>query len=313
MDTRQVRRGGRLVAGLGALVLMAAACGEDSSEVSVGNAPVIVATTSIWADVVGNVACDGSAVVESLIPAGGDPHGFEPSLADRGLLESAAPIVANGLSLEEGLEDTLGSVEAEGTPVIRLAEHVDTIESSNSADDPHVWFDPKRVSDALSVLADRLVEDAGLDERTVHGCLTAYQDELAHVDAEIADLVAAVPSARRRLVTNHDSLGYFADRYGLELLGTVIPSSSTLAETNPAALEELAELIEDTGVPVIFSEAQRSADDAEALADRIGGVDVIALLTGSLGGPNSGSDTYVDFLRSAGRLIADGLLPGEDR
>ena len=241
------------------------------------------------------------------------PHEFEPSLADRARLESAALIVANGLSLEERLEDTLVSVEAAGTPVIRLTDHVDIIASSSSGPDPHVWFDPTRISDALSVLAGHLVEDAGLEKQTVDDCMVAYREELDRVDAVIAELVATVPAGRRELVTNHDSLGYFADRYGLEILGTVIPSSSTLAETNPAALEQLAELIEDNGVRAIFSDARQSPDDAEALADRVGLAEVVPLLTGGLGDAESGSATYVDFLLTNARCIVAGLLAGEDR
>lgn len=313
METRHAGGRGRLVAGLGALALISAACADDEAVGGRRGAPVVVATMSIWADVVANVACDGSAEVESLIPAGGDPHEFEPSLADRARLESAALIVANGLSLEEGLEDTLVSVEAAGTPVIRLTDHVDIIASSSSGPDPHIWFDPTRISDALPVLAEHLVEDAGLEKQTVDDCMVAYREELDRVDAMIAEMVATVPADRRELVTNHDSLGYFADRYGLEILGTVIPSSSTLAETNPAALEQLAELMEDNGVRTIFSDARQSPDDAEALADRVGVAEVVSLLTGGLGDAESGSGTYVDFLLTNARLIVAGLLPSEDR
>ena len=197
--------------------------------------------------------------------------------------------------------------------MIRLTDHVDIVASSRSGPDPHIWFDPIRISDALSVLAEHLVEDAGLEKQAVDDCMVAYREELDRVDATIVELVATVPADRRKLVTNHDSLGYFADRYGLEILGTVIPSSSTLAETNPAALEQLAELMEANGVRAIFSEARESPDDAEALADRVGVAEVVSLLTGGLGDAESGSGTYVDFLLTNARLIVAGLLMGEDR
>jgi zinc/manganese transport system substrate-binding protein len=344
-----------------AAVLLASGCGsdDDDGQTSAGvdapeGAPVVLVTTSIWADVVSNVACDGLASVEAMIPVGGDPHGYEPSLRDRERMGEAAVIVANGLLLEETLEDTIDAVEAEGTPVVHLADFVETIEFAEGADehadegeddehadegedadegegdehadegedaedgdehadegheggDPHIWFDPLRVQSVLVPLADVLVAEAGLDRTAVDGCVAAYSDELARVDGEVEGLLATIPDGRRTLVTNHEALGYFADRYGFELLGAVIPSPSTLAETNPSELEELASAITDAGVPAIFAESQHSSDDADALAAQIGDVDVVTLFTDSLGEAGSGADTYVGLLRTDAELIAGAL------
>ena len=314
MQTRQRRCCGRSAVGLVAFVLVVAACGDvetDAEDVET-DAPLIVATTSIWADVVSGVACDGSVKIETVIPSGGDPHGFEPSLADRGQLESSVLVIANGLSLEEGLEHTLEAVEVEGTPVFRMTDHIDTIASTSGAngsgsDDPHVWFDPIRVSEALPELADELVRSAGLDPREVASCLNEYRTVLIELDAEIVELTAGIAPELRNLVTNHDALGYFADRYGFEVIGTVLPSSSTLAEANPSALEELAEAMEEASVRAIFVEAQHSAPDAEALAERVGDVELITLPTGGLGEPGQESDTYVGMLRTLTRRIVEGL------
>ncbi len=297
------RRGALLVSAAATLGLLATACGADGpAEPADAAAQTILVTTSIWGDVVANVACGGEARVELIVPAGADAHGFESSLADRARLEDAALVVANGLGLEGGLDDTLAAVERTGVPVLRLAEHVET-----DAGDPHVWFDPRRVSAALDVLAQRLVADAGLDQAEVDACVEAYRAELEALDGEIAELVVAVPAAARTLVTNHEVLGYFADRYGFEIVGTVIPAASTLAQASPARLEELAELIEETGVPAIFAESQHGTDDADALASRVGGVTVVALFTETLGEPGSGADTYVGFMRTNARLIVDAL------
>ena len=127
------------------------------------------------------------------------------------------------------------------------------------------------------------------------------------MDSEVVDLVEEIPVERRVLITNHDSLGYFADRYGFEVLGTVIPVPSGLAATNPAQLEELAQLIIEHDARAVFAESQHSTDDAEALADRVGPVDVVTLFTGTLGGPGSGAESYVDFLRTNARLVVGGL------
>ena len=112
---------------LAAVALIAGGCGNDDSAES-GDVPTVIATTSIWADVVANVACDGLAEVSTIIPPGGDPHAFQPSLSDRGRMENAALIVANGLFLEEGLGDTIDAVEEAGTPVFRMTDHVSIIE-----------------------------------------------------------------------------------------------------------------------------------------------------------------------------------------
>ena len=177
----------------------------------------------------------------------------------------------------------------------------------HSGADPHVWFDPVRVSATLGELAEHLTDDAGLAPDAVADCLSRYQADLAQLHDELVEILSAVAPADRRLVTDHDALGYFADRYGFEVIGTVIPSVSTLAETNPAALEELAEVIAETGVRAIFAEDHRSDDTIQALASRAGPVEVATLYTGSLGQPGSGADTYAGFMRTNAGIIADAL------
>ena len=381
-----------------------------------------MATTSIWADIVANVACDGQAEVITLIPPGGDPHAFQPSLQDRGRMESAVMIVANGLDLEEGLGDTLEAVEEAGTPVFHMADHIETIGFApgmelehheeeddhgdeegeeeegdhgdeegeeeeddhgdeegeeeeddhgdeegeeeedeehheeeedeedegedhheededegedhgeedededhgdededededhgeeeeghgHSGEDPHVWFDPIKVADALVPLSEALAAQAGLDAGALSACVTEYRGELIALDAEIEGILAPLDHENRLMLTNHDALGYFANRYDFELVGTVIPGGSSVGEANPAELQELIGLIEQTGVPAIFAESSHSSDDAEALA-REAGVEVVVLDTGSLGPSGSGSDTYLGFMRSNAQKIADSL------
>ncbi|MYK76818.1 MAG: zinc ABC transporter substrate-binding protein, partial [Acidimicrobiaceae bacterium] len=286
--------------------------------------PTILATTGIWADVVANVACNGLAEVETIIPVGGDPHGYEPSLQDRARMENAALVVANGLLLEESLEDTLHAVAESGTPVFEIAAGMDPIpygfdtghdhdededghDHAHGAEDPHVWFDPHRVAEALPALARVLTTEVGLDQAAVEACMASYVAELEAVDAEIAAKVEQLPAGSRKLVTNHEALGYFADRYGFEVIGTVIPSPSSMAQASPAGLEALAEIIEHEGIKAIFAETQHSVDDIEALATRVGDVDVVTLYTGSLGPAGSGAETYVGFLRTNTDLIVDAL------
>ena len=225
-------------------------------------------------------------------------------------MENAELIVANGLLLEESLNDTIEAVESAGTPVVRVAEGLDTLGTSTAEDqsgnDPHVWFDPIRVAATLPAIATAL-EDVGFDRAALDECVDAYEAELVSLDEEVAGIVAELPEDQRVFVTNHDSLGYFADRYDFEILGSVIPSASTLAQTNPAELEELAESIEAAGVTAIFVETQHSSSDAHALADRVGDVEVVALLTGTLDEPGTEGSTYLGWLLQNAHLIVEGL------
>ncbi len=170
-----------------------------------------------------------------------------------------------------------------------------------------MWLDPHRVSEALPALAGVLTADVGLDPGAVEECLSSYQAELAAVDADIAAHVGELPAESRKLVTNHDVFGYYAARYGFEVIGTVIPSPSSMAQTSPAVLEELAETIEHEGIKAIFAETQHSLDDIEALAARVGDVEVVTLYTGSLGPVGSGADTYIGYLHTNTDLIVDAL------
>ncbi|WP_419914828.1 metal ABC transporter solute-binding protein, Zn/Mn family [Candidatus Poriferisodalis sp.] len=429
---RRIRKSGLVVAA--AAALFAAACTGTDAETDAADAtdassavPLVVTTTSIWGDVVSNVGCEDSVSVTTLIPQGGDPHTFEPSLRDRETMDAADLVVVNGLGLEERLEDTLEAVAAEGVHVFEVAEHIDTIEfefsgghddhghddhdeedghddhdeddaheddhdeedghddhdeedghddhdeedghddhdeddaheddhdeedghddhdeedgheddhdeghdedghddhedddhghmdddhadeddhgHDHSGGDPHVWLDPQRVAGVLGELADELIH-AGADADTVNRCLDSYREALEDADAEIAEILDAVPADRRILITNHDAFGYFADRYGFEIVGTVIPSLSTAAETNPALLEELAEIIEHEGVPAVFSETTHSDADIQALATAAGNINVVQLLTGSLAPEGEDGDTLIGMLRFNAQAIADAL------
>jgi zinc/manganese transport system substrate-binding protein len=267
-----------------------------------GDDPVVVATTSIWADIVDRLDCADQFTVDALIPVGGDAHSFEPSMRDRGALADVALVVANGGGLEEQLGDTLDAVADDGTPVFEVFDHV------GDGGDPHLWFDPTVVAEAASPIADALVA-AGADAATTERCVDELVAELDDLDAELTEILSVIAPDRRLLVTNHDALERFAERYDLEILGTVLPGSSTLAEASPAELEQLSADIEAAGVPAIFAEALESTDEATTLAERLG-VDVVTLYTDSLGEEGSGAETYPDLMRFDARAIADALNEG---
>jgi zinc/manganese transport system substrate-binding protein len=282
-------------AGAGLLSGCGGGAGSDSGQAS-SDSPLI-ATTTIWADITSNVAC--GEPVASIIPNGADPHTFELSLRDREVLEGAAVIVANGGGLEEGLLDVLTAVAQEGADVVELTSHVEVVD-----DDPHVWQDPRRVAAAIDAI-EQAVVNSGRDASQVGRCADAYRAELEALDGEIADLLSAVPPERRVMVTNHDAFGYFADRYDVEVVGTVIPSSSTLGEASAGQLAALADMIEQQRVPAIFTERLGSATDAEALAERLG-VAVVELSSDALDS-DAPANSYIGMMRANAEAIAAAL------
>ena len=313
-------------AAVGAIVVLGAPISAVRADA--GERPVLVATLSIWADISDQVDCDDHFDVQSLIPVGGDAHSYEPSIRDRDALDDASLVVANGAGLEAQLHDTLDSVADDGTPVIEMAEHVTTrpMEGGGAdtatdetvgdehadeeghdqdGDDPHIWFDPTLIIEGLPALGAALVA-AGADETVTADCVATVTANLEELDAEISEILSVVPNDQRQLVTNHDALGYFANRYQFDVLGSVLPSSSTLVEASPAELDELADAIEAEDVPAIFAEALEATDDATTLGDRLG-VDVVTLYTDSLGEAGSGAETYVDMMLFDANAIATAL------
>lgn len=295
----------RFLAGL-LLAVIVASCGGSTSVVESASPDTnsILVTTSIWADVVDNLTCSEPGSFEPLIPPGADPHGYRPSIADAEATKRASVIIANGGGLEEPLEALIDRAESEGVTIIRLTEL-----AKEGAGDPHLWLDPTVAIEISPLLSDQLV-DAGLDRDRVVDCTDDYVATLEALDADLMDRVAHLDPEQRKLVTNHDALGRFAARYGFEVIGTVLPSTSTMAQTNPAELEALADLIAFSEVPAIFTEGGHEGEDAQALADRL---DIVAvgLQTDALGPEGSGFETYVDLMRTNTELIVAALGSGE--
>ena len=261
----------------------------------------VVATTSILGDIAANVVGD-EGEVEVLIPIGVDAHDFSPSSQQASLLAGADLVVANGLGLEAGLEDVLETVADDGVEVLELAPLVDPIEfRGGGAADPHFWMDPIRVGDAAVALGDALDDHrpGGWQDRAA-----AYAAAMSATDQEVAELLSALPGDRREMVTNHEAFGYFAERYGFEILGVVMPGGSTLAEPSSAELAALVDVMEQSGTTTIFAETTEPTTLADAVAAELGkDVEVVELFTESLGAPGSGAETLSEMLlTNAGRI-----------
>lgn len=175
--------------------------------------------------------------------------------------------------------------------------------------DPHFFLDPARMATAAEGVGAFLAENVeGVDADALDESVSAYVAELEDLDAEVEELLSAIDEDRRVLVTNHDVLGYFADRYGFEVVGTVIPSGATGDGASAGDLQDLAALVADEGVPAIFVDSSAPGGLAETIADEVDGdIAVVTLFTESLGETDSEAETYVDMVRINAERIADAL------
>ena len=291
---------------LTALVALIAVIGCSGTPDASGK-PLILATTSIVGDLVARVAGDG-AVVEVLIPVGADPHEFAPSAQQAARLRDAALVVTSGLGLEAGLADAIDAAADEGTRILELGPELDPLtlgDGDSDTPDPHWWLDPVRAARAVDLIAGRLGEVASgdWDDRAV-----AMAMELELLGEELRASLGTIPVERRTLITGHAAFGYFAERYGFEVIGVIVPGGATQAQTDPRALAELAGLIREEGVPAIFAETTLPTNVAEALAAEVGSeVRVVVLYTGSLGAHGTGADTYAGMMRTNVVRIMDAL------
>ena len=286
-----------------ALALIGAGCSTDQAD---DDRIRVVATTTILGDVAGNVA-GRDADVEVLMPIGASPHGFVPSSQQVAKLYTADLVVANGLDLEAGLADVLDAAKGDGVNVLEVAPHLDPLPFGDGDNlDPHVWMDPVRMMDTAWLIATELTAVApSVDwERNAD----AYAAELQSTHHTIKQLLGFIPTDQRKLVTNHDSLGYFADRYGFVVIGTVIPGGSSLGDPSSADLAELVAVISREQSPAIFAESTEPQALADAVAAEGGAeVAVVELFTGSLSEPGTVADTLIGMLLVDAERIARAL------
>ena len=295
-------------------VILAAGCtgAAPTATPSQVTAVTVVTTNNIIADWVRQVGGDRVEVF-ALLPLGSDPHTFQPGARDVTRVADADLVFSIGLNLEGAwLIDLVRNAASSPDVVVSLGEVVGPLEGSGHQDengpfDPHFWFDPLRVHLAVSDIAARLsLADPG-GEETYVASAESYSQELDGLHEWILEQVAQVPPERRNLVTSHDSLGYFAQRYGFEVVGTIIPGVTTELDPSAAELTKLSDAIRAREVPAIFTETTMSDQMAHSLAEETGVQVIRTLYTGSLDEPGTGADTYINMMRINTGVIVDGL------
>ena len=220
----------------------------------------VVATTSLLADVVSQVAGE-AAEVTSLIPVGVDPHSFELTPQDLRRLSEAHVVFMNGFGLEGSLEEALRSAGGQA-PLIFTSQGIEALafEGHTEADqfgeqDPHVWLDPGNVILWVQNIEAALVALDPARAAEIADNASRYRAELERLDAEIRQALGAIPPSDRLLVTDHDEFGYFAEAYGFTIVGTVIPGFSSAVEPSAQDLAHLEDSIRRLGAQAIFVSA----------------------------------------------------------
>jgi manganese/iron transport system substrate-binding protein len=326
-------KGWKMLLGIGAMLLLASwisTCGPTPSDgapeqeaemvplgmvaLAPGEKLRVVATTNIVADVVANVGGERIELT-TLMDIGVDPHSFVPTPADTAAVHDAHVVFANGLGLESNLEEMLKN--AGGNAVhIQVSEGLEYLAAGDQHQDeghgpegeeadPHVWFSvpnvvhwTEKIEGALSTL-----DPGGASYYRENS--QAYAAELQQLDTWIEDQIDRIPEANRKLVTNHPSLGYYAQRYDLEQVGAVFPISPS-SEPSAQDLAALEDAIGEAGVPAVFSESTVSTNLARQVAEDTG-IKLVPLFSGSLGGPGSGAETYVRLMKLNTEAIVEAL------
>lgn len=279
--------------------------------------PKVVATTTIVGDVVRQVGGD-LIDLTVLLPAGADPHGFQPKPQDAARVAEAGLVFINGLGLEEFLDRLLQSAGGSAR-IVAVSEGVQTIEGEEHEDeehageehdyegaDPHVWMDPNNVRVWTRNIAAALSELDPANAAAYQANAERYDQTLQALDAWAEEQIGQIAPADRQMVVDHGAFNYLARRYGLETVGTVVPGYSTMSAPSAQELARLQDAMRALGVRAVFVGSTVNPALAERMAQDTG-TRLVFLYTGSLSEPGSDADTYENFIRYNVDAIVEAL------
>lgn len=286
----------------GALVI---GCGSEGGSGG-GPGPAVVATTTQVGDLVANVA-GRRAEVKRLLHPNSDPHEYEPRPSDARALADAYVVFRSGGDVDSWLGDLIDSAGSDAQAVT-LIDRV-----RRRGDDPHWWQDPRNAVLAVGAIRDALSEADPEGRIAYRRNAAAYIRRLRRLDRWVARCLEAVPSSERRLVTTHDALGYFARRYGIEVIGALIPSLSTAAQPSAGDTEKLVRQIRDAGVNAIFPESSLNPRLERAVSRETGAEVGERLWADTLGPEGSEGESYIESIESNAASLAEGFSGGRVR
>lgn len=255
----------------------------------------IVTSTQIIGDVVNSIGGD-LVEVTFLVPQGTDPHAYEPVPQDAARLAETDLVFINGFGLEEALQPLLNELAGKVVDISEGIEALVLVEEGESGQDPHVWTNPLNIK----IWADNIAQALGeLDKQnavTYTANADTYKAEIDELDAWAVEQIAQIPTEDRVLVTDHEAFGYFAEHYGFEIVGVVIPGYSTISEPSAGELAELETNIRKFGVKAIFVGFSLNPSLAEQVAEDTNVV-LVPIYTESLSDADGPAATYLDMIR----------------
>jgi zinc/manganese transport system substrate-binding protein len=287
-------------------LLVGASCGDDDGGADSAEVTAVATTTQVT-DLVRNVGGD-RVTVDGILPANADPHEYEPRPSDAVALTKADVVFKSGGDLDEWLDEVVDSAGGDATEVT-LIDAVKTIEGEGETD-PHWWQNPRNTILAVEAIRDALAKADPAGRAGYARRAAAYVAKLRALDADIEGCIDQVPPAKRKLVTTHDALGYFADRYGIEVIGAVIPSLSTQAQPSAKDVQDLVDQIKEEGVEAIFPEAGISKKLERAISREAGAEVGGQLWADTLGPEGSSGATYLEAMRANAQTLAEGMSGG---
>jgi ABC-type Zn uptake system ZnuABC Zn-binding protein ZnuA len=310
------RLGRRAVAvAASSLVLLVAGCGSDngSSAGTTGAIPVVATTTQL-ADIVRNVA-GGAVEVRQILQPNSDPHDYEPRPKDIEATAGARVVFVSGDNLDGWMSQVVEN--AGGAPrVVDVGQgRPDTIPGESSGPeasrfDPHWWHDPRNVEYAVRRIRSALETADPSAAASIDRSAEAYLAKVRALDRGIGACMDRVPAGRRKLVTDHDAFGYFAKRYGISVVGAVIPSQTTQAQPSAGDLARLSALIRREGVKAVFPESSLNPKLARAIARQTGAAVGQTLYGDTLGPTGSSGETYLGMERANADAMVRGFTGG---
>ena len=297
----------RFIVILTIVALALTACGGQPASNSATSAPVVLTSTTFLADIARNIAGD-RVQIESLLPIGADPHSYQPVPEDVVKIRNSIVLIVNGLDYEQFLTPLLKNAGGE-RPIVTASDGLvsrQMEEDGNTVTDPHMWLDPNRVIKYVENIRDGLTK-ADPDAATIYQSnADVYVKQLTDLNAWINEQVSQIPPEKRFLVTNHEALGYFSDRYGFTIIGAIVPSVSTDASPSAGQMADLIDLIKSSGTSAIFLDEVENPALAQQIADETGVKIVEDLHLESLtDGPPAG--TYVDMMKHNVMQIVNAL------
>jgi ABC-type Zn uptake system ZnuABC Zn-binding protein ZnuA len=260
--------------------------------------PLVLATTTLFADMAANVGGD-RVTVESIVPAGSHVEEYEPKPEDSKKVAQAALFFENGLDLDKWAEPLLRDKRA-GAPVVILTDGLPAVENGN----PHMWFDVQLGRKYVQKIRDALIAIDPAGSQYYIDRAKSYDDQLVALDADVRAQIATIPPQNRKLVTSHDAFPYYAQAYGLEVVGfaQIEPGK----DPTPSELAALVQAVKAAGVPAIFSEVGMSDAIAQTLAKEAGVKKIVTdLPTDSIVAPPA--DSYVGVIRTVTQKIVEAL------